>query len=119
MDNEGWRLLAQNRASEALAFFAGQAERDQKDGTPKVGFALSTVMRGDLDRATWAMRRAFRIAPNTLYYVKIEQLLQVSVIKLIGEYNTQLEYAGEVGNTDAAFIIAALIIYYTMKMLHG
>lgn len=108
MDNEGWRLLAQNRASEALTFFAGQAGRYQKDGIPKVGFALSTAIQGDLDRAAWAMRRAFRIDPNTLHYVNIEQPLRVSVNKLIGEYNAQLEYAGEAGNSDAAFMISAL-----------
>ena len=108
MNNEGWRLLAQNRASEALTFFAGQAGRYQKDGVPKVGYALSTAMEGDLDRAAWAMRRAFRIDPSNLHYVNFVQPLRISVNKLIGEYNARLEYAGGAGNPDAAFMIAAL-----------
>ena len=107
-NNEGWRLLAQNRTREALNFFAGQAGRYQKDGVPKVGYALSTAMQGDLDRAAWAMRRAFRIDPNSLHYVNIEQPLRISIGNLIAEYNARLDYSDGSGNSDSAFMIAAL-----------
>lgn len=107
-NNEGWRLLAQNRSSEALSFFSGQAGRYQKDGVPKVGYALSTAMQGDLDRAAWAMRRAFRIDPNALHYVNIEQPLRIIINKLITAYNAQLDYSYGAENSDAAFMVAAL-----------
>ena len=107
-NNDGWRLLAQNRAGEALAFFAGQAGRHQNDGVPKVGYALSTAMQGDLDRAVWAMRRAFRIDPNTLHYINIEQPLRSRINNLITKYNDLLDYSDGAENSDSAFMIAAL-----------
>jgi hypothetical protein len=111
-DNAGWQLLAQNRASEALSFFAGQAGLYQNDGVPKVGYALSTAMQGDLDRAAWAMRRAFRIDPSSLHYIYIEQSLRISINNLIAEYNSRLNYSDGYGHSDPAFMIAAL--YYLL-----
>jgi len=107
-DNLGWQLLAQNNAKEALGVFAGQAGRHQEDGVPKVGFALSTAMQGDLDRAVWAMRRAFSIDPNSLHYINIEQRLRVSIDKLIAEFNLRLHNSDENRYSDAAFMVAAL-----------
>ena len=107
-NNAGWELLANNQAGEALGFFAGQAGRYQTDGVPKVGFALSTAMQGDLDRATWAMRRAFRIDPNSLHYINIEPQLRVSINNLIAEYNARLNYSEGYGQSDSDFMIAAL-----------
>jgi len=107
-DNLGWQLLAQNNAKEALGVFAGQAGRHQEDGVPKVGFALSTAMQGDLDRAVWAMRRAFSIDPNSLHYVNIEQSLRVSIDNLIAEFNLRLRNSDGNRYSDAAFMVAAL-----------
>lgn len=104
----GWQLLAQNNSKEALGVFAGQAGRHQEDGVPKVGFALSTAMQGDLDRAVWAMRRAFSIDPNSLHYVNIEQSLRVSIGNLIAEFNLRLRNSGGNRYSDAAFMVAAL-----------
>ncbi|MBV6446902.1 hypothetical protein [Nitrosomonas sp.] len=106
--NLGWQLLAQNNAREALGVFAGQAGRHQEDGVPKVGFALSTAMQGDLDRAVWAMRRAFSIDPNSLHYVNIEQSLRVSIDNLIAEFNLRLRNSDGNRYSDAAFMVAAL-----------
>ncbi len=106
--NLGWQLLAQNNAKVALGVFAGQAGRHQEDGVPKVGFALSTAMQGDLDRAVWAMRRAFSIDPNSLHYVNIEQSLRVSIDNLIAEFNLRLRNSDGNRYSDAAFMVAAL-----------
>lgn len=106
--NLGWQLLAQNNAKEALGVFAGQAGRHQEDEVPKVGFALSTAMQGDLDRAVWAMRRAFSIDPNSLHYVNIEQSLRVSIDNLITEFNLRLRNSDGNRYSDAAFMVAAL-----------
>lgn len=107
-NNAGWEFLAKNQASEALGFFAGQAGRYQTDGMPKVGFALSTAMQGDLHRAAWAMRRAFSIDPNSLNYIKIEPPLRVSINNLITEYNNRLNSSEGYGQSDSIFMIAAL-----------
>ena len=107
-NNAGWDFLAKNQASEALGFFAGQAGRYQTDGVPKVGFALSTAMQGDLDRAAWAMRRAFSIDSNSLHYIRIEPPLRVSINNLIAEYNNRINYSEGYGQSDSVFMIAAL-----------
>ena len=107
-NNAGWEYLARNQSSEALNFFAGQAGRYQTDGVPKVGFALSTAMQGDLHRAVWAMRRAFSIDPGSLHYIRIEPPLRVSINNLIAEYNNRLNSSEGYGQSDSVFMIAAL-----------
>ncbi len=79
---------------------------------PKAGFALSIAMQGDLDRAVWAMRRAFRIDPNSLHHVDIEQSLRRSIDSLIEEYHLRLFNVEGNRYSDAAFMIAAL--YYLL-----
>tara|TARA_R110002073_G_scaffold182544_7_gene340808 strand:+ start:120 stop:755 length:636 start_codon:yes stop_codon:yes gene_type:complete len=107
-DDTGWHLLTQNKAGEALSVFAGQVMQHRNDGVYKVGYALSTAMQGDLERAAWAMRRAFRIDPNSLHYVKIEEPLRARIDNLIAEYNSRLNYSDGNNNSDSAFMIAAL-----------
>jgi len=104
----GWRLLGQNNPREALDVFATQAGKHHNDGVPKVGYALSAAMQGDLNKAAWAMRRAFRIDPDSLHYLKIDALLRTSIDMLLAEYHNQLNYAQGNRHFDVAFMIAAL-----------
>ena len=104
----GWRLLGQNNSREALDVFATQAGNHQNDGVPKVGYALSAAMEGDLNKAAWAMRRAFRIDPDSLHYLKIDVSLRTSIDTLLAEYHNQLNYAQGNRHFDVAFMIAAL-----------
>ncbi len=107
-NSSGWNLLAQNNAREALGVFAIQASQHQSDSIPKVGYALSEAMQGDLAGATWAMRRAFRIDPNSLHYIKIEQPLRAHLDHLLKEYNNYLNQPDNGKYSDAIFMIAAL-----------
>ena len=104
----GWRLLGQNNPREALDVFATQAGRNHNDGVPKVGYALSAAMQGDLNKAAWAMRRAFRIDPDSLHYLRIDVLLRTSIDMLLAQYHNQLNYAQGNRHVDVAFMIAAL-----------
>jgi hypothetical protein len=104
----GWRLLGQNNPREALDVFATQAGKNHNDGVPKVGYALSAAMQGDLNKAAWAMRRAFRIDPDSLHYLKIDALLRTRIDMLLAEYHDQLNYAQGNRHVDVAFMIAAL-----------
>jgi len=107
INSSGWYLLAQNNAREALRVFATQINQHQNDGAPKVGYALSEAMQGDKVRAAWAMRRAFRVDPDSIHYIKIEQSLRPRIDKLIAEYNGYL-YKGGYKYADTVFMIAAL-----------
>ncbi len=107
-NNAGWRLLAQNKASEAFVFFASQVGRNQNDGALKVGFALSSAIQGDLDRGVWAMRQAFRIDPNTLHTINIEPSLRAGINSLIAKYNNRLNYSDGNSRPDSNFMVAAL-----------
>ena len=104
----GWRLLGQNNPREALDVFATQAGKNHNDGVPKVGYALSAAMQGDLNKAAWAMRRAFRIDPDSLHYLRIDVLLRTSIDMLLAQYHNQLNYAQGNRHVDVAFMIAAL-----------
>ncbi len=104
----GWRLLAQSNPRGALDVFATQAGQHQTDGVPKVGYALSAAMQGDLNKAAWAMRRAFSIDPDSLHYLKIDASLRASIDGLLTEYHNQLKYAQGNRHFDVAFMIAAL-----------
>lgn len=104
----GWRLLAQNNPREALDVFTTQVAQRPKDGVSKVGYALSAAMLNDLNKAAWTMRRAFRIDPDSLHYLKIDTLLRTSIDTLLVEYHNQLNYAQGNRHFDVAFMIAAL-----------
>jgi hypothetical protein len=104
----GWRLLAQSNPRAALDVFATQAGQFNSDGVPKVGYALSAAMQGDLNKAAWAMRRAFSIDPDSLHYLEIEASLRASIDVLLAEYHDQLKYAQGNRHFDVVFMIAAL-----------
>ncbi|MDT8281894.1 MAG: hypothetical protein RQ982_03675 [Gammaproteobacteria bacterium] len=104
--DRGWQLLAQNQPAEAFKVFAEQAGNNQSDGIPKAGYALSVALQGQHDKAAWAMRRAFRIAPDSLHYIDIDKTLQPAVSALIDEYAQRQNSANN--QPDAAFMVAAL-----------
>jgi len=94
----GWYLLARDKPYDAYKVFADQAENAPNEGAPKVGYALAAGLQGDLNKGTWAMRRAFRIDPDSLHYVELEPSVQSKVKTLINDYD----------HRDNAFMVAAL-----------
>ncbi len=77
-------------------------------GIPKVGFALASASNGNLTQGLWAMRRAFRIDPNSLNQLQFDENIIVTMDVLIDQYHDFKEVDGN--HYDGAFMLSAL--YY-------
>jgi len=106
----GWARLADGQYVAALSIFATAATRQPKSGGPKVGYALSAAGAGDLRRGIWAMRRALRIDPHAIHYVRIDAVLRPRIERLIVGYQTKADRISR--GSDAAFMRASL--YYLL-----
>ncbi len=104
---QGWEELANGSYSAARSIFAADVQRHPERGTPKVGYALAAAAGGDLERGSWAMRRAFRIDPSSIKYAEVDDRLRSQIGLLLDRF---LARRGE--NRDAAFMVAAL--YYLL-----
>lgn len=85
--HDGWQLFGAGRYRRALNAFAGAAASHPTEGEPKLGYSLSAAMRGDDDRAGYAMRRVLKYEPDVLdrhLPVPIE-----TIQKLIDRYEYQ------------------------------
>jgi len=63
---DGWRLFRDGHYARAFNAFGQAASAHPKEGEPKLGYALAAAMRGDDDRAAFAMRRVRRFEPDVL-----------------------------------------------------
>ena len=99
-----WQTLAEGQYRAALNSFAGEAQSHPNSGVPKAGYALATASGGNLERGIWAMRRAFRIDPNSLHYIQLDEKGHLLIDNLIAQYSSQKN------DTDAgqSFMISAL-----------
>jgi len=97
-----WDTLASGRYEGALSQFGTAAERDPDGAIPKVGYALAAASAGNLDRGVWAMRRAFRIDPEGVEYLVLDEKSAEVARGLIPQYS------GQEGASDHAFMLAAL-----------
>lgn len=105
-DNRGWDLLAEGRARDARYHFGDQARLFPTNALPKLGYALSVAISGDLVRAEWAMRRAFTIDPASLHYVALDESVKTEMDQLVVRYKSQMDTTGN--NAGDAFMLAAL-----------
>lgn len=105
-DDTGWTLLAEGKNSAALNLFARQAKNNPRQGLPKAGYALASASMGDLKTGVWAMRRAFRIDPDALHYLSIDDQLKPTVQEVIDRYESALK--DDPDSHDSAFMTAAL-----------
>lgn len=103
--NPGWNALARGRALEALRYFGRQAQANPRQGESKVGYALAAASAGDLERGSWAMRRALRYDPDALHYLQLDSELQEDLSGLIERYQGML--TGD-NNNDTVVMITAL-----------
>ena len=106
INSSAWQTLGQGQYSAALNVFANEAQSHPDSGVPKAGYALATAANGDLERGVWAMRRAFRIDPDSLHYLQLDEKSHLLVDDLISQYSS---YKND-GIADKGFIISAL--YY-------
>jgi len=101
---EGWHQLEYGRPRVALHHFAAAAASHPRDGKAKVGYALSAALDGDIGRAVWALRRAFRIDPYRAGAVELQGHLRHEVDELADAY----EPGPHGTDADQAFLSAAL-----------
>ena len=104
-DNEGWDWLAKGNAEYALDIFAIQSQQNLNSGIPKIGFAIAAAAKGDMDRATRAMRKAIRIDATALDKININNIKPT--IERLSEYY-KLNLNTNKNNIDTAFMIAVL-----------
>lgn len=102
----GWELLEHGSHGAALHAFARDAERHPGDGVPKVGYALAAAEVGELEAATWAMRRVYRLDPGAAARAPVGHGLDPRVRGLIHRYRERARHGGPTG--DSAFMVAAL-----------
>ena len=105
LDN-GWDLLAGDRAGDALHHFSAAAQANPASGLPKVGLAMAAADLGHLGRGVRAMRRAMRVDPDAIHYVDGQNGLRYKVEHLIQRYQGSDLYSA--GDADAYFMLAAL-----------
>ena len=101
-----WESLAQGDPRRALSQFWVEAQSYPKAGLPKIGYALSSAASGDLKQAVVAMRRAFKIDPDSLRHYKLDPRLQPLVNNLIASYQYSRGHRGR--RKNEAFMVAAL-----------
>jgi tetratricopeptide (TPR) repeat protein len=104
--DNAWETLAQGQAQIALRQFSKEAQAYPKAAVPKIGYALSAAIAGDLKQGVIAMRRAFKIDPESLHYFHIGQGLIPPVSQLISKYQHKLSHRGR--RKNEAFMVAAL-----------
>ncbi len=88
--------------TDALRVFGDEATRRPTKGAPKIGYALAAALNGDLAKGVRAMRRALRIDPDALHYVRIEEGLRSRIEGLVERY------AALERSRDSNFMLAAL-----------
>lgn len=106
INSSAWQSLAQGQYREALGVFANEAQSHPNSGVPKAGYAIASAAAGDLNKGVWAMKRAFRIDPDSLHYLQLNETNNQLINDLIEQYTIQKKQ----GVADQDFMISAL--YY-------
>jgi len=106
INSSGWKTLEQGQYSAALNIFAVESQSHPNSGVPKAGYALATAASGNLDRGVWAMRRAFRIDPDSLHYLHLDEKTHILIDILISQYSPQKND----NDVNKGFMVSAL--YY-------
>ncbi len=105
-DTEAWVMLADGRHRGAMSYFAAQAPARPGDGLPKIGYALSAALGGDLDVGVWAMRRAVGVDVGALHLVRESGEAAAAIDQAIVLYGSG--YDTDRPDADKAFMLAVL-----------
>lgn len=109
VSGRGWNQLATTQWANAGNTFLTKIENGVDSGSSRVGYALASAGRGDLDHGVWAMKRAFEFNMPELNDMMFEQDLIPSVEAVTRMYETRMEAKAEGADTsDDAFMLAAL-----------
>lgn len=86
---QAWALLEQGEANRAQGFFALAAVKSPDDAEAKLGFALSTAMLGDTDRAEWSANRALSVDQGELADLALGQRASITLADLLDSWEAQ------------------------------
>ncbi len=106
LNSQGWLMLANGRHHDALSRFAAEAPTRPGDGVPKIGYALSAALGGDLEIGVWAMRRAIGTDVGALHRVRESG----EAVAVIDQAAALYESGNDTHRPDAdtAFMLAVL-----------
>ena len=104
--HEGWDALTQRNISKAMDIFAVQSQQDLYSGIPRVGFAIATAANGELDRGIRSMRKALRIDPAALDYIRLNDALDELIYFMNEDYKLALQDNED--KVDLSIMISAL-----------
>lgn len=103
---QGWTLVSEGQAREAVAVFAVECEMDGKYAPSKVGYAVASELAGEAAAARWGMRRAFASpAPGIAYLPSVQGLTGI-LNTLSG--SLWREMAGRDASPDDWFFLASI-----------
>lgn len=86
---QAWALLEQGEANRAQGFFALAAVKAPDDAAAKLGFALSTAMLGDKDRAEWSANRALAVDRGELAGLELGQRASIVLADLLDRWQAR------------------------------
>ncbi len=98
----GWVYLKHGEYNKAQEAFGLEVEANPQSGLPKLGYALSTALAGNLERGVWAMHQAFRYNPEALIYFPFNNQI-VSKIEVLIDLYSKYKPKG-----DSHFLLATL-----------
>lgn len=83
---DAWAALGNYQTAQALDGFAYQSQQNPNNAVPKVGYALSTALAGEYDKAAWAMDLALAGNVNDLHYFQADANLQLVLDEMLMNY---------------------------------
>lgn len=83
---DAWAALGNYQTAQALDGFAYQKQQNPNNAVPKVGYALTTALAGDYDKAAWAMELALAANVNDLHYFQVDANLQLVLNEMLPNY---------------------------------
>jgi tetratricopeptide (TPR) repeat protein len=106
IDSPGWTYLAQGNFQAAINVFAKDIQSFPDAGIPKVGFALASAAAGNLSKGVLAMREAFNVDPDSIYYFYFDEKVLLIIDDLIEKYDYEFQQNNK--RPDEAFMVSAL-----------
>ncbi len=104
-----WALLADSREDQAARHFSRLMQQFPEHGEPRIGYALSVAILGDLPCAARSMHLAVRDDPEALRDLTVDPRLRRRIEGLASRYFRAL--AGCAGRDDSAFVMLAAVHY--------
>ena len=101
-----WSLLGEGQIETAQEMFAAIVAQMPYEGEARVGYAVTTALLGDGERAVALMRRALMDDPKALYDVPPDAAVREKIELLLEAYSALVR--ADLANTDMLLMAASL-----------